>query len=273
MTLSADRPEYLRLHTAYGEIDIMRAWYLRQDFARHIHEGYGIGAITDGAMEFHYRGESLTASRGFVNSVNPDELHDGHSAAEYGWCYSMLYFGEDVFRSVCCEVTGAELTPYMISGVIADGELAGKIAMLAGAVLAGSDYMYAEQQIIDILSTSFIRHSDKKPAKVKHLKLGGRLARVKEYINDNLNTRLTIGAMAETAGVSRYHFIRSFHADTGLAPYEYTAMKRAGRAKNMLLKGLKPVEVSAECGYTDQSHMNRWLKRIYGITPSNILNA
>lgn len=268
--LAQDKPQYVRCKTFLGDVDVMRAWYVRQDFGRHYHEGFGIGAITAGAMEFYYRGESLIASRGVVNSVNPDEPHDGHSFADEGWRYSMLYFAEDVFRNLYGDMTGRYKTPFLTSGVINDIYLARGIAELVETVLSGGDMLDAESRLTGVLSSAVIRHSDKKPSEIKRYKLGSKLSRVKEYINENLDRPVRINDLAAVAGVSPFHFIRSFRVDTGVAPYEYAAQKRAEKAKNFILKGLKPAEVSAVCGYSDQSHMNRWLKKIFGITPSNM---
>jgi len=271
--MQMDKPVYGKLETDFGSVELMHALHHRQNFSRHSHEGYGLGVITGGALEFYYRGETLIAGRGYVNSVNPDEVHDGHSYGENGWRYSMLYFSEDVFRNVYEEMTDSFKTPFITSGVINDPHLAVEIALLTSGVLSGgADSLEAESGLFSVLSRAAEKHSDKRPTDLKSYRLGGRLKRVKEYIADNIAKKMTLKELAELAGVSRYHFARSFKADCGLAPYEFIAVKRAGFAKKLLLSGVEPASASAESGYSDQSHMNRWLKRIYGVTPSNMSN-
>jgi len=270
--MQADRPKYISCKTFLGNIDIMCAWYLKQNFAKHSHEGYGLGAIFSGAMEFNYRGENLVAYRGCVNSVNPDEPHDGHSLdSEDGWCYSMLYFEEDVFRNLYRDMTDKYRTPFLSSGVINDTEFAITISSLVRNVFSGKvDKLYAESEIIKVLSTAVERHSDKKPEKTKMYKLGNKMRRVADYINESIDQKISIIDLANIAGVSPYHFIRSFKNDKGLTPYEYVSVKRTDRAKKMILNGNKFAETAAKCGFTDQSHMNKWLKRVYGVTPKNM---
>jgi len=274
MILIPDKPAYTRFNSCFGKIDVMQAWYKKQEFARHYHDGYGLGVITSGAMEFNYRGESLIASEGLVNSVNPDEVHDGHAFDNTsGWCYSMLYFEEDIFRSVYDGICEKYETPFIISGVITDKHLACSIPFLVNQILGNSgDRLLCESQIVGILSSTIIRHSDKKPQIKRVYKLGGKLDRVKSYIADNLANKLSIKELSDVAGVSPYHFIRSFREDVGIAPYEYVSMQRAKRAKELLVSGVKPVDTAVQCGYADQSHMNRWLKNVYGITPKSLSN-
>lgn len=267
-----DKSIYAKLHSDFGDIEILHAEYIRQNFSRHSHDGYGMGVITDGALEFYYRGENLIAGKGYVNTVNPDEIHDGHSYGEDGWRYSMLYFKEDVFRNIFNGVTDRYDTPYITSGVIKDIHLAHSISRLVTDVINGGDRLETDSRLMGLLSAAVIRHSDKRPSDIRTYRLGGKLSKVKEYINDNIEKKMTLNELAELAGLSQYHFARSFKSDCGLAPYEYVSVKRAERAKNMLFSGVKPVDASAECGYTDQSHMNRFLKKYYGITPSDFVN-
>jgi len=222
-------------------------------------------------MEFSYRGEKLIAHKGCVNSVNPDEPHDGHSFDEScGWCYSMLYFTEDVFRNMYNDMTEKYRTPFLSRGVLNDTQFAEGITSMVSNVLSGkADRLYAESELIKILSTAIKRHTDKRP-EGKSYHMGGKMHRVEEYIRSNLHRHISIAELSELAGMSPYHFIRSFHRDKGLAPYEFVSVKRAERARELILGGEGFADAAVSCGFTDQSHMNRWLKRIIGVTPKNM---
>lgn len=269
--LPIDKPKYVRLSTPLGDVDIMRAWYVKQNFSKHSHEGYGLGAILSGAMEFSYRGEKLIAHKGCVNSVNPDEPHDGHSFDEScGWCYSMLYFTEDVFRNMYNDMTDKYRTPFLSCGVVHDISFAENITSAVSNILSGkADRLYAESELIKIFSDAIKKHTDKSPAD-KSYRMGLKMRRVEEYIRSNLHRQISISELSELAGMSPYHFIRSFRRDRGLAPYEFLSVKRAEQAKELILSGARFADAASSCGFTDQSHMNRWLKRIIGVTPKNM---
>ncbi len=73
--------------------------------------------------------------------------------------------------------------------------------------------------------------------------------------------------MAEQAGLSRYHFIRVFQNKTGLSPHAYLTQVRVNNARTQIESGLTLADAAFSSGFSDQSHMTRYFKSIYGVTP------
>ena len=106
-------------------LTLMRASFRTQTFARHSHEGYGVGVIQAGALAFDYRGAGLVAAQGAVNTVNPDEPHTGRAATSHGWAYRMFYFSPEFLAQRAEDVAGRPVPlPFFTSGVIHDPGLA-----------------------------------------------------------------------------------------------------------------------------------------------------
>lgn len=106
-------------------LTLLRASFKTQTFARHSHEGYGVGVIQAGALAFDYRGAGLVAAQGAVNTVNPDEPHTGHAASTHGWAYRMFYFSPEFLAQKAEDVAGRPVPlPFFTSGVIHDPGLA-----------------------------------------------------------------------------------------------------------------------------------------------------
>jgi AraC family transcriptional regulator len=62
---------------------------------------------------------------------------------------------------------------------------------------------------------------------------------------------------------------RSFRRAFGCTPGEYQRACRAEQARALLADGRLPLSaIAARCGYSDQSHMTRALRRHLGHTPS-----
>jgi len=57
---------------------------------------------------------------------------------------------------------------------------------------------------------------------------------------------------------------------TGLSPKKLQQIVRADAAAGLLLQGLRPADVAAELGYTDQAHLTNSLRRILGVTPAQL---
>jgi AraC family transcriptional regulator len=95
-----------------------------------------------------------------------------------------------------------------------------------------------------------------------------KLMRAIEYIQDQLESGLTVSGIAQAVHMSPYHFARLFKQSTGNSPYRYVIHARAKRAKELLKSGkFSIVEIAHRLGFADQSHLNRQLKDVFGATP------
>ncbi len=75
--------------------------------------------------------------------------------------------------------------------------------------------------------------------------------------------------LANTVGLSPYHFSRAFKQSTGLPPHRYQIMLRIERAKDLLANTTLPIcDVAAAIGYDDQGQLARLFRREVGVTPS-----
>ena len=93
------------------------------------------------------------------------------------------------------------------------------------------------------------------------------------YIQDRLSAELTVSGIAKVVGISVYHFIRLFRESTGKSPYQYVIDVRVRKAKELLAtRKLTIAEVAYEVGFVDQSHLTRYFKRAFGITPSTFVS-
>ena len=98
-------------------------------------------------------------------------------------------------------------------------------------------------------------------------------AHVRELIDARCCEPLRLRELCALAGVSPTRLLRAFEAAYGLTPHRYQQSCRVARAKRMMLAGTPLAEVAAACGYSDQSHLNRWFLRIQGTTPGRMRRA
>lgn len=97
---------------------------------------------------------------------------------------------------------------------------------------------------------------------------GRSLAPVRRHLQDHLGELIPTAALAEMIGLTESHFIRAFHLEFGLPPHAYHLRLRLAHAVELLSSGLSVATVANECGFADQSHLNRKFKEVYGLTPS-----
>jgi len=90
--------------------------------------------------------------------------------------------------------------------------------------------------------------------------------------------RVAVGALADRLRCSRRHLVAGFRDSVGVAPKAAATILRFERAIRLLRSGRAGAgaglaAVAAECGYFDQSHMNREFRRLAGVTPAAFARA
>jgi AraC-type DNA-binding domain-containing proteins len=99
----------------------------------------------------------------------------------------------------------------------------------------------------------------------KRLELYRRLSWGRDFIHSNYQRPITIDDMARAACLSKFHFIRLFHALEGVTPYRYLQQKRVAAAQRLLANTqLSHVEIADQVGFDHRSTMFRHMRRVTG---------
>ncbi|MCU9850345.1 helix-turn-helix domain-containing protein [Defluviimonas sp. WL0024] len=86
--------------------------------------------------------------------------------------------------------------------------------------------------------------------------------------------RNDIADIADQVGSSKRGLTRLFHLHFDKAPMEYWRDIRLSAAHWQIVNsGRSITEIAYECGFTDSSHLIRWFKKKYGVTPSALRKA
>ncbi|MGS0897163.1 helix-turn-helix domain-containing protein [Burkholderia stagnalis] len=99
-------------------------------------------------------------------------------------------------------------------------------------------------------------------------------ARVIDYVEANLDRRLTLAELAALVSISVPHFKVLFRETLGMPVHQYVVRRRVERAKALLLEGrLSISQIALEAGFAHPSHMANWMNRMLGATPSEIARS
>lgn len=100
------------------------------------------------------------------------------------------------------------------------------------------------------------------------------LRRVVEHIEAHVDRRLPLTELAAVAGVGASHFKALFKRSTGLPVHQYVIRRRVERARLLLQERTATIaDVAAQTGFANQSHLARWMRRLAGVTPADVLRG
>ena len=94
-------------------------------------------------------------------------------------------------------------------------------------------------------------------------------ARLRSFIENNLDSTIRAGDLAQLVRLSTRHFFRAFRNTFGEPPLSYVMKRRMRRAQELMLTSRAPLsQVALECGMCDQAHFSRTFRRVIGSKPT-----
>lgn len=94
------------------------------------------------------------------------------------------------------------------------------------------------------------------------------MRRAKELLEANLDGNIGLRDVAEACGLSTSHFTRAFKQTFRKPPHRWLIERRIDLAKDLMTNSRAPLaEIAVQCGFADQSALNRSFRRVYGISP------
>jgi AraC-like DNA-binding protein len=95
-----------------------------------------------------------------------------------------------------------------------------------------------------------------------------RVAQIVRLIDDTPGAPHTLTSLADAAGLSEFHFLRTFKRVSGVTPHQYLLRARL-RAAALRLEdgGAKVVDIALDCGFNDLSNFNHAFRAEFAASP------
>ena len=232
-----------------------------------------------------YRRGATSMRRRIDGSWIREELGPGDvslltRAAESHWVWPgeievvHVYLTHDELTATCRQMYEREVAEVeLLDEVKANDPLIHRTAMLIAAEARHDDA--GSRLLVDSLSCQLAvyilrRHAHivfREPADTAGLTFGQERI-VRDYVREHLRRNIALNDLAAAVGLSRFHFARRFKQSTGQTPHAFVMAERLARSQTLLRRTSVPLpDVAAQCGFSDQSHMNRVFAKHLGITP------
>ena len=194
-----------------------------------------------------------------------------HDSYLIGFTYSMLYLDphwlERELRRLFEDAPG-DCQPAFAKTLASEPELLAVIAE-AFQALQSRDLRIVRQAALDALLAKLARHLAWRPRLDSDPRMPLVALRARDYLHAHMEQDLGLDELAWASGVDRFRLSRAFKAAFGIAPHAYLVQLRLARARQLLASGQPPARVAMTLGFADQSHMGRWFRRAYGLTPAH----
>ena len=88
-----------------------------------------------------------------------------------------------------------------------------------------------------------------------------------EYINENLDRKLSLDEVAARFYISRGTVNKLFRESMGSSFYRYVTQRRLALARALINEGKSMKNAGLRCGFSDYSTFYKAFKKEYGISP------
>lgn len=94
---------------------------------------------------------------------------------------------------------------------------------------------------------------------------------VAEYVREHLADDLSLVQLAAVLNMSPSHFKALFREAAGMPVHQYVIRQRVERAVELLVStNLSLSEIAMQSGFSNQSHLARFMRRLIGVSPAQV---
>lgn len=237
------------------------------------HDTFTIAAVVEGTFKYRSETGSALMHPGAVLLGNHGACFEcGHDHGTGDRCIA-LHVTRDTFAEVASSAAGSEQWRFPVGMLPASAAITPWLVKLyadpTNIGRATTEPLDVDVSVLRLLEEMIGLTADTKLSAVRvSARDERRLSAVIRYIELNASEKLDLDQLSSMAGMSKYHFLRTFRRTVGLTPHQFVLGIRLRRAAACLLTTAAPISAIAfEAGFGDLSTFNARFRKQFGITP------
>ncbi|WP_121627254.1 AraC family transcriptional regulator [Poseidonibacter antarcticus] len=236
---------------------------------KHYHNMICILALKKGSAKYIVNEKELILKKNKLIVINPNEVH-------YSICdkknedYYVIYIDRNWYKTLQNQIFNSK-DIIALPNIIEDLNINQEFFELFNILRDNNDVIEKELKVFNFFKNIFNKYIEEKI----FLKIDEttKIAKeFKEYIEENISSKLTLSKIAKKLNVSPYHIIRICNQDFGLSANAYIVNKRVHRAKKLISDGVDISQAAVDVGFYDQSHLTNVFKKVFALTPKAYQN-
>jgi len=223
------------------------------------HSRVSIAIVIAGTFQYRSSGGRALMTPGSLLLGSPGQCFEcGHEHGQGDRCLSFS-FAPDFFE------TAAGAAPRFRTIRLPPLRDLSPVIARACAGLLGSPNVSWEELAVQLAAQTMLITGSNNDAPNSAI---ARVTQAVRAIERNLDSELTLTALAREAKLSLYHFLRTFEYVTGVTPHQYVRRIRLREAAARLLASPDNVlGIALDAGFGDISNFNRAFRGEFGVSP------
>ncbi|MPV56837.1 AraC family transcriptional regulator [Burkholderia sp. HI2761] len=250
-------------------IESLHAHFNGHAYDAHDHDDMLVGFTEQGVQRFQCHRSLHTSVPGRAILIEPGTMHDGHAPEAGGFTYGMLYLPQAWVERAARRLDlpglgGVEAT--FGHTLVDDRDLVEAIRNAFFAIHDNEGRLARDQTLDRLLMRLGSQLGG--PLALEGGVVPPAIARVRDLLHEHMDGNIGLDELASVAGIDRFRLTRMFQRAFGTSPHAYLVRLRLRAARRLLAAGRTPAQAAADVGFADQSHLGRWFRRAYRITPA-----
>lgn len=231
------------------------------------HPSVCIAIIAAGSFEYRSSTGNELMTPGSLMLGNQDDYYEcGHQHGTGDRCLSFGY-SIDYFEHLAAEA-GVRKPNFGMPRLPPLRELSALVAQACTRLAGMMNLSWEELGIqlaakaVQLSEGASVVQNNPPPASI------ARVSRAVRMIEQSPDDGLSLRSLASEAGLSPYHFLRTFQQLTGVTPHQYILRARLREAAMRLVEeSTKVLDIALDCGFCDVSNFNHAFRAEFGVSP------
>lgn len=232
------------------------------------HTHYAIAVVVAGTFQYRSTLGGGVMAPGALMLGNPGQCYEcGHDHGRGDRCVAFWY-APDYFERIAGGLGGrGARAGFRGPRVPALRALAPLVAHAAAGATGSRDVAWEELGVR--LAAHAIAAAEPTADRGQPRNAVARVTQAIRTIERHSDAGLTLGALARGAGLSPYHFLRTFVQLTGVTPHQFVLRARLRQAAlRLAAESGSVLGIAFDCGFGDISNFNRAFRTEFGVSPS-----
>lgn len=251
-----------------NQLELLRATYTTYAYKRHFHDYFAIGVIEDGIQTFSSGRNQYVNPTGGIFIIPPGEAHDGQSATDESFTYSVFYPQAADLQQIAVEMGDCSGTmPDFSHATIQDTAMSQALLRLHQRLRADTSRLEHDSAFIHTFGQLLRRYAAQRPTLPAIHRESQMVTRLRGYMDEHYAEDIRLSDLANHVNWSPFYLLRVFRREVGLPPHAYLESVRIREVQRLITSEMPLVEIAYATGFSSQSHLTNAFKRFIGTTP------